>query len=135
VLTGALFDSQWYLKRMRERPRETITSRWSLIARCQNCDSLVPSSARRCPRCAAPRSRRILPTILALLGFGSVVAVVLICAHVLGDSVPEHKAPAPLGQWTSDDDYVIVEVPATPSPFSSAAPSASGSGSPGGATK
>jgi len=135
VLTGALFDSQWYMKRIRERPRETVSSRWSLVARCESCDSLVPSSASRCPRCAAPRARRILPTILALLGIGSVVAVVLVCAHVLGDSVPERKAPTPLGQWSDDGEYMIVEVPSSPSPFSGSTSPASGSGSPGGTAK
>src|SRR5262249_10947341 len=60
VLTGTLFDWQWYTDRIAGRPRNTIKRRWSLATLCQNCDSIIPSSALRCRRCAAPRPRRRL---------------------------------------------------------------------------
>ena len=117
ALTGTLFDWQWYSDRLTKKPRPA-DSRWSLITRCSNCDTIVPPAARRCPRCAAPRSRRrLLPIVMALLGLGSIAVVFGLCARILGGSVPETRAPAPLGEWTGDD-YVIVEVPTAPSPFS-----------------
>jgi hypothetical protein len=133
TLTGALFDWQWYRDQLSKRQPPTLRSRWSLSMRCSACDTVIPTTARRCPRCAAPRPRRrILPTALALIGLASIAVVFALCAHVLGGSVPEVRAPQPLGNWT-DDDYVIVEVPATTpaSPFGStlgASNSSTGSG-------
>lgn len=133
VLTGRLFDWQWYGDRLKGRPPPTSAKRWPLATKCQSCDALVPASARHCPRCAAPQSlRRFFPAVVALAGLGSLVAVFAVCAHLLGGSVPEHQTPKPLGQWTDDDDYVIVEVPTAPSPFSYNAPAGTGSDAPKG---
>jgi hypothetical protein len=55
-----------------------------------------------------------------MLGLGCIAAVFAVCHHVLGDSVPEHQAPAPAGQY-SDTDVVIVGVPVGPSPFAAPA--------------
>jgi len=125
VLTGVLFDWNWYRDQLCKRPRPTAIRRWSRVARCEACETPIPAGADYCPRCAAPRARRrLLPTFLALIGIGCIAVVFGLCAHVLGDSVPEHRAPAPSGQWT-DPDVMIVEVPVTPSPF--ATPSSGGS--------
>jgi len=132
VLTGTLFDWQWYWDRLTKRPQETASSRWSFVTRCTSCQSLVASNARRCARCGAPRARRrLLPAVAALLGLASIAALFAVCAHVLGASAPEHKATAPLGQWT-DDDFIIVEMPATPSPFAGTMPTTTGTGTTGG---
>jgi hypothetical protein len=133
ALRGKLFDWQWYDDQLSKRPRPTGPARaWSRAATCEACDSMIPSKATHCPRCAAPRSRRrLLPIVMAMMGFGCFAVVLAIGAHVLGGSVPEAQAPAPVGKW-SDDDYVIVEVPApAPSPFSGAS-TASNSGTSGG---
>jgi len=129
---GKLFDWQWYNDQLSKRPRHT-TGRWSAGASCSACGGLIPSSARRCPRCGAPRSRRrLLPVVVALIGLAAFGAVLALGAHMLGGSVPEAQAPRPVGHYT-DDDIVIVEMPpATPSPFgttmqpSNAAPSSGG---------
>jgi hypothetical protein len=63
----------------------------------------------------------LLRIVMALLGAGSIAGVFALCVHVLGGSVPERQAPGPLGQWTGDD-YLIVEVPTTTSPFSYTSP-------------
>jgi hypothetical protein len=132
VLTGALFDWQWYKDRICARPRPAANRRWSLALRCQACDAIIPPTARCCPRCAGPRPRRrLLPALLAVLGLASVAVVFALCVHALGDSAPAHKPPSPLGQW-SDDDFVIVEVPAQPNPFAEKrAPSSSSSSTEG----
>jgi hypothetical protein len=120
VLTGTLFEWQWYKDQLCKRPRTPgRRRRWlSLATTCQTCDGPIPSTATRCPRCNAPRTRRrFLPAVIAVIGLASIAIVFALCAHVLGDSVPEHRAPAPVGNW-SDDGVVIVEVPvSTPSPF------------------
>jgi hypothetical protein len=121
VLTGALFDWQWYRDRLTSRPQHMGDGRWSRAIKCESCQSMIPSAVRRCPRCAAPRPRRLLPVALILVGIGSIAAMFALCVHILGTSVPEHVAPAPLGEW-SEEDYVIVEVPTAPSPFSATAP-------------
>lgn len=128
VLTGVLFDWQWYKEQLSKRPSRGAAGRWSRIKRCQACDATVPPKARVCPRCAAPISRqRIIPAAIALMALGSIVAAFALGVHVLGDSMPEHRAPASVGRW-SDDDFVIVEVPARPpSPFTYTDPG-SGSG-------
>jgi hypothetical protein len=112
VLTGALFDWQWYKEILSKRPQQAASGRWSRAVKCANCASHVSSTARYCPRCAAPIARRRFGALVrALLGLGTVALVFGLCAHFLGGSVPESRAPAPLGEWTTDD-YVIVEVPA-----------------------
>ena len=68
----------------------------------------------------------MLSRLVALIGLGSLVAVFALCARVLGGSVSEAKPPGPLGQWSDDDAYVIVEVPVAPSPFAYTEPSATG---------
>jgi len=136
VLTGALFDWQWYKDQLSQRPAPTARSRWSLAMRCSACDTVIPAAASRCPRCAAPRPRRrILPAALAVIGLASIAVVFALCAHVLGGSVPSFRAPEPVGRW-SDDDFVIVEVPATTpaSPFGSTLGVSNSSTSGGGAT-
>ena len=131
VLTGILFDWDWYRERLCKQPRQTALSRWSFSTVCPACDATVPPTAKHCPRCGAPRSRRrFLSKVMAVLGLVCVGAMFALCIHVLGDSVPEHKPPAPLGQWT-DEDVVIVEVPTAPSPFSPTPPSPNGAGAPG----
>lgn len=132
VLTGTLFDWQWYRDRIYRRPKTETDSRWSLATKCQGCDSPLPSTARRCPRCAAPRARRrFLPTVIAVLGLASIGVVFGLCAHILGTSVPEHQPPKPLGQWSGEEDLVIVNVPTGPSPFSYTPPPAAGAASSG----
>jgi hypothetical protein len=119
VLTGVLFDWQWYKEQLSKRPQQAVAGR---AVKCGGCESLVSSSARYCPRCAAPISRRRLgPIVRALLGLGSVAVVFGLCAYLLGGSVPESRAPAPLGQW-SDDEVVIVEVPAPAPPINAMPP-------------
>jgi hypothetical protein len=132
-LTGVLFDWQGHYDRIVKRPASGNPKPWMGFTKCHGCDATVPSKARRCPRCAGPLSPRILPRLMAVIGLGTIVGVFALCAHLLGGSVPEQKAPAPLGQWSNDDDIVIVEVPAaTASPFSYPAPAANGSSSSGG---
>ena len=136
-LTGALFDWQWYSDRLAKKPRPA-DGRWSLITRCTNCDATLPSTARRCPRCAAPRSRRrLLPIVMALIGLGSIAVVFGLCARILGGSVSESKAPAPLGQWPEDYEYdeARVEVSLTPSSFSNSLYTANDGKTSGGETK
>lgn len=116
VLTGALFDWQWYKERLAKQPHQMGDGRWSRPAKCGSCSTMIPSSARRCPRCAAPRPRRLVPVLVALMGLGAIAAVFALSTHVLGLSVPEQQPPTPLGEW-SEEDYVIVEVPTAPSPF------------------
>jgi hypothetical protein len=130
VLTGVLFDWQWYKDQLSKRPRPLPEGRWSSVKQCEACDAPIPSSANCCPRCGAPRTRRrLLPAAIALVALGSIVAAFALGLHVLGDSVPEHRAPAAFGAW-SDDDYVIVEVPpAPPSPFSYTQPASTGASS------
>jgi hypothetical protein len=128
VLTGQLFDWQWYRDRLTGRPPPAAAKRWGLARNCQSCNASVPSIAGRCPRCAAPQPRRFLAIGGALVGLGVVAAAFILCAHLLGSSVPEGQAPKPLNQW-SDDDFMIVEVPATPSPFSYTPQAGTGSGS------
>jgi hypothetical protein len=121
VLTGVLFDWEWYRDHLLNRPRSPAGRRWSLTTRCEVCDAPLRSTARQCPRCAAPRPRRhFLPALVGMLGLGCIAAVFAVCHHVLGDSVPEHQAPAPAGQY-SDTDVVIVGVPVGPSPFAAPA--------------
>ena len=55
------------------------------------------------------------------------MAVFALCARLLGDSVPEQKPSERLGQWSDDDNYVIVEVPTAPSPFAGVAAPPEGS--------
>jgi hypothetical protein len=117
VLTGVLFDWQGHYDQIFKNPPKEILKRWSRRTRCKSCDTIIPTKARQCPRCAAPCPARFLPKISALLGLGAIALVFALCAHLLGGSVPEQKALKPLGQW-SDDDFVIVEVSPTPSPFS-----------------
>ena len=132
ILTGTLFDWQWYRDRIYRRPPTEKDGRWSLATKCQGCDAPLPSTARRCPRCAAPRARRrFLPAVIAVLGLASIGVVFGLCAHVLGGSVPEHQPAAPLGQWSGEEDLVIVNVPTAPSPFSYTAPPAAGAASSG----
>jgi hypothetical protein len=127
VLSGRLFDWQWYGDRLTARPPPAVGKRWGFATKCENCDTLVPSRASHCPRCAAPQlRRRYLPLAVALVGLGSIALLFAVCAHVLGGSVPEHQAPQPAGQWT-DDDYTIVEMPSTPSPFAYTPSTSSGS--------
>jgi hypothetical protein len=133
ALRGKLFDWQWYNDQLSKRPRPPVAPRrWSRVHTCEACDSLIPPKASHCPRCAAPRPRRrLLPLVMAVIGLGCFGAVVSMGAHILGGSVPEAQAPAPIGKW-SDDDIVIVEVPApAPSPFSSGS-TANGPGPSGG---
>ena len=130
MLTGVLFDWQGHYDRiLSQRPPGMKPKRWSRLAKCPSCQATVPSAARRCPRCAAPRSPRLLSKFVALIGLGSLVAVFAICARLLGGSVSEAKPPGPLGQWSDDDAYVIVEVPVAPSPFAYTPPSAAGTAS------
>jgi hypothetical protein len=124
-LTGVLFDwqghyDQIFVKHLSQQNHK----RGFRLTQCKSCGASAPAAAPRCPRCAAPLASRLLPRLFALVGLGTIAGVFALCWHVLGSSVPEHKAPAPLGQWTSDD-YVIVEIPATPSPFANAAPGGS----------
>lgn len=122
ILTGVLFDWQWYRDQLLNRPRLEASRRWPLVTRCEVCDTPLRSTARHCPRCAAPRPRRrFLPALVGMIGIGCIAAVFAVCHHVLGDSVPEHQPPLPAGQW-SESDVVIVEVPAAPSPFAASAP-------------
>jgi len=122
-LTGVLFDWQWYRDRLEKRPRQTADGRWARVKRCHSCDTPVARIAQRCPRCAAPLGRsRLRAAAFAFLGLGSIGVVFALCAHLLGGSVPEHQAPAPLGEW-SDDGYVIIEAsPPAPSPFAPTPP-------------
>ena len=62
----------------------------------------------------------------ALIGLGSLVAVFVLSTHLLGSSVPEHKPSAPLGNWSDSEDFIVVEVPVTPSPFAPTSPAANG---------
>jgi hypothetical protein len=126
ALTGVLFDWQWYQDLLSSRPRQTASGRWSLVTTCRNCDSPVHPTARCCPRCAAPRPRRILPAVIALIALGAVGALFALGTRILGTSVPEHQPTAPLGEWTQEEP-VIVEVPTTPSPFSYTSPPAQSS--------
>ena len=122
MLTGVLFDWRGhYDKILSNRPPGEIPKRWSGLAKCQSCDSTVPSKARRCPRCGAPRSPRLLSRLGALIAIASLVAVFALCARLLGDSAPEQRPSERLGQWSDEDNYVIVEVPAAPSPFAGVA--------------
>jgi ribosomal protein L40E len=129
-LRGVLFDWDWYKERLCQKP-PTAPSRWSFSTVCPACDGIVPTTAKHCQRCGAPRSRsRFLSKVKALLGLVCIGALFALGLHVLGDSVSEHKPLAPLGQWT-DEDVVIVEVPTTPSPFSPTPPSANAATAPG----
>lgn len=133
-LNGVLFDCEWYKDRLSKRP-QLAKGRWSRSTKCQSCEATIPSTARRCPRCAAPRRRRFLPALLGLVGLGVIAGIVALGTNVLGTSTAQQEALKPLGTWT-DDDYVIVEVPPTPpSPFGSTMPSASGGDMPGGVTR
>jgi hypothetical protein len=122
VLTGVLFDWQWYKQQLSKRVPQPARPRWSLVTRCEACNSPLSPTARFCTRCAAPRSRRrFIPPLVAMAALAGVAGLFALGAHLLGPSVPEHKAPEPVGQWT-DSDVVIVEVPATPSPFAPTTP-------------
>jgi len=57
----------------------------------------------------------------ALIAIASLVAVFALCARLLGDSAPEQKPSERLGQWSDEDNYVIVEVPSAASPFAGVA--------------
>lgn len=118
-----LFDWQWYNDQLSKRPRHATSG----SASCSACSGPMPSGARACPRCGAPRSRRRLyRMVMALVGLGVFAVVLALGAHMLGGSVPETQAPHPVGHWT-DDDIVIVEMPpATPSPFGTTMPPSNG---------
>lgn len=121
VQRGKLFEWQWYNDQLSKRPRHTMPGRWSAAASCSACNGLIPASARHCPRCGAPRSRRrLLPIAMALLGLAAFAVVLALSVRILGHSVPEAQAPNPVGRW-SDDDVVFVEVPPpSASPFAPA---------------
>jgi len=122
VLTGALFDWQWYKDRLSKRPPPVAAGRWSRIVTCESCGTSVRTSARHCPRCGVPIARRrFMPFLRALVGLGSVGLIFGLGVHFLGPSVPESRAPTPLGQWSSDD-VVIVEVPPSAPPINSMPP-------------
>jgi hypothetical protein len=121
---GKLFDWQWYNEQLAKRPRHAMQGRWAASATCTACGGLIPSSARGCPRCGAPRARRrLLPLVMALMGLAGFAVVLAIGARMLGGSVPsESQTFHQVGHW-SDDDIVIVEMPpATPSPFGTTMP-------------
>lgn len=130
MLTGVLFDWQGHYDKILTRPSHSAPKRWSRSAKCRSCEAIIPSAARHCPRCAAPRPRRMLAKVFALIGLGSFAAVFALSAHLLGSSVPEHKPPSPLRSWSDNEDIIVVEVPVTPSPFAAEPPTAYyGSGS------
>jgi hypothetical protein len=129
VLTGVLFDWQGHYDQILKNPPKEALERWSRGTRCKSCDAFVPSKAHQCPRCAAPRPARFLPKVSALLGLTAIAIVFAVCVHVLGSSVPEQSAPTPVGRW-SDEDFIVVEVSPTPSPFSYATAASNGSAAP-----
>jgi len=126
TLTGVLFDWHGHYDRILKRPTQAAPKRWSRFAKCPSCEATVPSVARRCLRCGAPRSARMLSKVFALIGLGSLAAVFALSAHLLGGSAPEQKPPAPLGSWSDADEYVVVEVPVAPSPFAHTPPADNG---------
>ncbi len=131
MLTGVLFDWSGHYDRILKRQPQAAPKRWSL-AKCANCEAIVPSAARHCPRCAAPRSPRILSRVFALIGLACFVAMFAVGNSLLGSSVPEHTPPAPLGSWSDNEEYIVVEVPAAPpSPFAATPTAANGPASPG----
>jgi hypothetical protein len=121
-LTGVLFDWQGHYDRILKRPSHPAPKRWSRFRKCSTCDAISPSVARRCLRCGAPRSPRLLTKLFAVIGLGSLAAVFALSAHLLGGSVPEQKPTAPLGNWSApQDEFIVVQVPVTASPFSTTA--------------
>lgn len=120
-LTGVLFDWQGHYDRVCVRPPPLARGRWSLVATCRNCNANVPFAAKSCSRCGAPRKLRGLSKIIAAVGLGIVALLFAFCAHVLGDSVAEHRPRAPSGQWANyEEGPTIIEVQATPYPLNEA---------------
>jgi hypothetical protein len=71
---------------------------------CENCAAPVRSRTTLCPRCGAPQPVRSLARVGAIvgpfMGLGAVVAVFVLCAHLLAEPVPEGP-PAPHDQPSS----------------------------------
>lgn len=63
---------------------------------CQTCAAAVQPRSKLCPRCGAPQPVRSLARVAAVakpfLGLGAVVAVFVLCAHFLGESVSEPRS-------------------------------------------
>jgi hypothetical protein len=116
-LTGVLFDWQAHYDRMTLRPTEKPKGRWARAMTCHNCGERVPFVAKTCQRCGAPRSYRGISKLIAALAVGIVAGVFGLCAHVLGDSVAEHRNPPPvMGDYYEEMPYII-EVPVQMSPL------------------
>jgi hypothetical protein len=125
TLTGVLFDWQGHYDRVCLRP-QAKHGRWSRVVACPNCQETIPFTSKSCRRCGAPRSLRGLGKVIAALGLGIVVLVFALCAHMLGDSVAEHRPPPPTGD--SSDAPWIIEMPSGSSPLDAARFPAKGSG-------
>jgi hypothetical protein len=118
VLTGALFDWQGHYDRICKRPSDVPLKGLARLTKCGSCDADTGLLARNCPRCGAPRSRRALSKWLAVIGLGAVGLVFALCMHMLGGPVAaEQRSLAPVGKWSDEDDYYIIQVPTEPSPF------------------
>jgi ribosomal protein L40E len=118
-LTGSLQDwENHYGQIFKRAPDQTPAKGAASLKICQACGYNSGVFARTCRKCGGPRPRSTIAKVMAAIGLASVLGTFAICAHFLGDSVREHKNPAPL---RADDEYpYIIEYNASvPSPFGS----------------
>jgi hypothetical protein len=117
-LTGSLMDWQGHYEKVRKSLPETPskTAGGSRLGKCHGCGAAVGYVARSCRTCGAPQQRGLVSKVFAAIGLGTVIGVFSICSHILGGSAQEHRSREPLGEWTTEEPYVI-QVPVAVSPF------------------
>jgi hypothetical protein len=126
-LTGMLFDWTGHYDRVCQKPPERKLEGLARLKTCHGCYQPVSVFAERCARCATPRSRRPLKTVIASVALVALAVVFGVFVHVFGAGPIAERTPSltPLGQWSDDDYYYeVVEVPVAASPFGTGAAAA-----------